>query len=359
MSEPIKPRESVSRLSAFAPGETAKSDFTRLHLFENPYPPPLEVIEELLNLQESRLRLYPDPVSFELRTAISASFRLKSRQVFVTCGSNQVLRLLAHAFVDPGQKIGCLWPTYLFYEHIAAMCGAELVKLNWLDRSQEEALDDAPDDLKLLYVASPNPPHGLGVESKLLEQFALEHPQTLVVIDEAYCAFAGTSALRLVRNGLPNVVVTRSFSKSHSIAGVRIGFAMGQDEVLAPLFSLKEPFNVNVVSQVLGLAAWRASDWLAETVGKITMTRSRVRIQLQDRGFRVPQSQGNFLFVRGGHTDRLISGLREKAILVRASEIPELQDGFSVSIGTEEEMNRLLTGLDGLREHCPRREAAQ
>ncbi|MDX2175914.1 MAG: histidinol-phosphate transaminase [Candidatus Sumerlaeia bacterium] len=349
----------VARVPEWIPSERLQgADVVPLHRNENPYPPPAEVVVAVQKATARMVRLFPDPESSELREAIARTLAVREDQVLVGAGSTELQGLAAQAFLAPGDRAGFPWPTTPYFEHLALMQGAEPVRLPWLDSSPEEALLDAPPDLKVLFLCNPNTPLGESIETYAISDFAHSHPRTLVVIDEAYEAFRGANAMKLVEEGMPNVLIVRSFSKAHALAGLRLGYAIGHPEAIRALRRAKSPYNVDVVAQSAGLAAWRNPGWVAQTAQRIRDTRESVRLEVQMRGFDVPSSDGNFFFLRGTDTFRLYQGLRERGIIVRRYDEFEVRDGVRVSIGTDEQMNQFLAAIDSMLTSLPMRRSS-
>ncbi|MDK2972815.1 MAG: histidinol-phosphate aminotransferase [Candidatus Sumerlaeota bacterium] len=343
------PRKSVAGMKPYLPGEQpADPAIIKLNTNENPYPPAPGVTRALHALTEARLRKYPDPVCRRLREAVGGSLGLAAESIIVTNGSDEILKMAVEAYVGPGDSVGYLWPTYSLYPVFVEEAGAKEVRLPWKEGgpSQEEVLLDAPRDLRLLYITNPNPPIGLPVDLAVTRRVAKERPETLVVVDEAYIAYGGESAVALVREGLPNVLVTRTFSKSHSLAGMRVGLGLAVPELMDVLYRVKDSYNVNVAAQEAALASWTDAEHTREVVECVCRTRAWTRERLVALGFDVPESQGNFLFARRADAAELFQRLRGKKILVRYFDTPELRGGLRITIGTDEEMRALVGALE-------------
>lgn len=351
MSAAPKPRRAVAAMHAYVPGEQPKDPrLIKLNTNENPYPPSPKVREALLAITDDRLRKYPDPLAVALRESIARALGVTVAQTIASNGSDEVLKLFVEAFVEEGEKVAYLWPTYSLYPVFAAKHAAREVRLPWKpgERSQEEALEAMPRDVKLAFVTSPNPPIGLAVAPETIRRLASDRPGTLFVVDEAYIAYGGESAVGLVREGLANVAVTRTFSKSHSLAGMRVGFALAAPEVVEMLHRVRDSYNLSVAAQEVARAAWEDEEWTAEKVARIRATREETAGRLRELGFGVEPSAGNFLFARREGAEPLYGALRERHLLVRYFDTPELGDGIRITIGTESEMEALLEALETL-----------
>ncbi len=346
-----KPRPEVAAMHAYVPGEQPKdARLIKLNTNENNYLPSPRVLEAIASVGERSVARYPDPVCGALRESIAGTLGVDAAQVVMGNGSDEVLKMAAEAYVAPGGRVGYLWPTYSLYPVFVQKAAAVEVRLPWsIDgRSQEEALDAAPTDLALAYLTTPNPPFGLPPDLEAIRRFAEKRPETLVVSDEAYIAYGGESALALVKEGLPNVMITRTFSKSHSLAGMRVGFGVGSPEIAGVLNKVKDSYNLNVTAQAAAQAAWEDAEYTERTVGRIVASREQAAERLRGLGFTIPASAGNFLFAMRPDAPDLFRKFRENSVLVRWFDTPELRGGLRISIGTEEEMRVFLQVAEGL-----------
>lgn len=363
-SVPPRPRPEVASLHAYVPGEQPRSaDVIKLNTNENPFPPSPAVSQALATMPPDALRKYPDPISSGLQGAVAESLGVGPENVLVTNGSDEILRLAAEAFVGPGDAVACLWPTYSLYTVFIAKQGGREVRLPWrgdravsgLAEAQAAQLDRIPADTRLVYLTTPNPPFGIPIPLEAIRRVAEQHPEALVVSDEAYIAYGGESALPLVRDGYANVLVTRSFSKSHSLAGQRVGFGVADTALLDLLWRIKDSYNVSAAGQAAALASWRDEPWTRRAVGTIIHERDRLSNGLRELGWAVPESSGNFVFASAtgfaaGRSPETIARaavehLRRASIYVRYFDTPELSDGMRITVGTAEEVGALLAAL--------------
>ncbi|MBI5154691.1 histidinol-phosphate transaminase [Candidatus Poribacteria bacterium] len=343
-----RPRAAIAAMHGYTPGEQPKvPGLIKLNTNENPYPPSPQVLEVLCTLRPDAARKYPPPDCDALRAAIAGDLEVEPAQVLVTNGSDEILRMAVEAYVEPRERVGYLWPTYSLYPVFVAKLGALEVRLEWspAGHSQEAALEAAPNDLKVLFVTNPNPPVGLAVGMGAIAGIARRLNGTLVVVDEAYIAYGGETAMALVRAGMPNLLVTRTFSKSHSLAGMRVGFGVGSREVIELLHRIKDSYNVSAANQGAALAAWSDRDYTANVVRRIRETRNRLTGELRRFGFGVEESAGNFVFARRSDAPEVFRHLRSRNILVRYFDTPELRDGLRITVGTEVEVDALLATL--------------
>lgn len=345
-----EPRPSVAAMTPYIPGEQpADPGIVKLNTNENPYPPSPRVIEAIHSLGEAALRKYPDPLCRRLREAVAARLGIEPEGVLATNGSDEILKMAVEAFVRPGDAVGYLWPTYSLYPVFVEEAGGREVRLDWSESgpTQEQALEGAPTDLRVLFVANPNPPIGRTVGLDDLRRLATRLPATLLVVDEAYVAFGGESAVALVREGFANVLVTRTFSKSHGLAGMRVGLGLGVPELMRVLFRVKDSYNVGVAAQAAALAAWQDEEYTADVVRRVRATREWTAERLRALGFSVTPSHGNFLFARRADAREVFAALRARRVLVRYFDTPRLSDGLRITIGTNADMKCLVDALQG------------
>jgi histidinol-phosphate aminotransferase len=328
----------------YVPGEQpTEAGWVKLNTNENPYPPAPEVADVMRSFAPDRARLYPPPDCAPLRRAVGETLDWPPDGVLVTNGSDEGLRLLGHAYLNPGDKVGMVWPTYSFYPLIGKMFGAAIAMFE-VGRSGEwpDRLD--LNGAKIFYLANPNPPYGTFYEPERVAGLAASHPEVLFVIDEAYAEFAGNDCLPLLRR-FENVILVRTFSKSHALAGLRVGFVLARPEQLMPLLVVCDSYNVNAMSQLAGLAAWRARDYYRGRSAKVIEVREAGARRLRELGFDVLPSGANFVFARHGEAPRLFRQLKNRKILVRYFDTPQTRDGLRITIGTPEEMDILLAAL--------------
>jgi histidinol-phosphate aminotransferase len=349
MNVPVNPW--VSDLHAYVPGEQPREPgFVKLNTNESPYSPAPEVLQAVLETaQGASYNKYPDPLSSALREAFAADLGFETSNVFVGNGSDEVLRLLCHAFLSAarGDQIGMLNPTYVLYDTLATMfgCESQIFDLQPPDYSfPDSALVSR---VRIFFLPSPNPPLGTHYPSETIRALASADPARLVVIDEAYIDFAHGSAIELVKE-YENLVITRTFSKSYSLAGLRVGFAVANEEIIRQLDKIRDSYNLNRVSQAAALAAWRARAYHGEMCERIRQDRDYLTRELRQRGFEVPDSQGNFVFARKSGAAAFYQALKERKVLVRYFNTPALQDGVRITIGTREELEILLREIDSL-----------
>jgi histidinol-phosphate aminotransferase len=334
-------------LEPYVPGEQpTEPGWVKLNTNENPYPPAPEVAEVMRAFAPDRARLYPPPDCAALRRAIGETFDWPPDGVLVTNGSDEALRLIAHSYLNAGDTAGMLWPTYSYYPLVGGLFGAASATFEVGRRGEWPAAVNL-DGVKVFFLANPNPPYGTFYESERIGEMVAAHRDILFAIDEAYTEFAGGDCLSLLRR-CENVFISRTFSKSHALAGLRVGFVLARPEQLQPLLVACDSYNVNAMSQLAALAAWRARDYYRARIASVIETREATAKQLAGLGLEVLPSGGNFLFARHPDAPRLFRQLKERRILVRYFDTPPTRDGFRITIGTPDQMDALAAALSML-----------
>ena len=340
----------VRRVTPYTPGEQPKdTKIIKLNTNENPYPPAPGVDKVLKELDTDRLRKYPDPTAHLLVSAIAKYHGLKETQVFAGIGSDDVLAMLFLTFFGSDKPV--LFPniTYSFYD-----VWAEVFRIPYVCRPLDENFKIRPEDYYEdnggVIFANPNAPTGEYLPLEIVEDIVSHNRDQVVVVDEAYIDFGGESALPLI-DRYENLLVVRTFSKSHALADLRIGYVMGNEKLIRYLNDVKYSFNsytLNTPVILAGKAALEDEAYFQMRTRQIIATRERVKPEFRRLGFEFGDSMSNFLFVRHPKMagTELFARLRADGILVRRFNKPELiSDYLRISIGTEEEMDRLLECL--------------
>ncbi|MGJ7041756.1 histidinol-phosphate aminotransferase [Shinella sp. BE166] len=340
----------VATLKPYVAGEQPRiQNLTKLNTNENPYGPSPKAIAAMQAAVADSLKLYPDPSALTLRQSIARFYEVDADQVFVGNGSDEVL---AHAFVALlKHEKPLLYPdiTYSFYPTYCRLFGIEAVEIPLKDDFTIELADyDRP--CGAIVLPNPNAPTGIGLPLAAIEKLVAEHPDQPVVVDEAYIDFGGESVIPLTRK-YDNLLVVHTLSKSRSLAGLRVGYAIGQRPLIDALERVKDSFNSYPLDRIAQAGAAAAIDdraWFDETRGKVIETRERVSGALRQRGFEVLPSQANFVFARHpAHSgEALAKGLRERAVLVRHFAKPRISDFLRITIGTPEECDRLIAAVE-------------
>jgi histidinol-phosphate aminotransferase len=334
-------RANIRAMAGYTPGEQPRDgEYLKLNTNENPYPPSPSVFESLERaLTGDRLRKYPDPLGQEFRAVAGRVLGIDPAGILIGNGSDDVLTILTRALVPEGGVVVAPTPSYLLYRTLAEIQGARLMLVSF-DANWQLDVGRAP-PAAVTFIPNPNSPSGTMVHRETLESW----PGPLV-IDEAYVDFANWNALDLIRRRA-DVIVTRSFSKSYSLAGIRFGFAAGSPDFVSHLYKVKDSYNCDALSLAAATAAIEDQGYMHETRRKIIATRQRLTAALRELGFAVCDSQANFVWAR--RTDRALKPiyeeLKRRKILVRYMHYAGYGDGLRISVGTDTEIDRLLTEL--------------
>lgn len=325
--------------------------FIKLNTNENPYPPSPKVIEAIRREAGEALRLYPDPNCTSLREAIGEILGVRPGQIYVGNGSDEVLALAFRAYFDEDRPIRFPDISYSFYPVFCDFYGLSYETVP-LEKDWSIPVRPFLEKSGGVVLADPNAPTSKAMSFGDLERVILSDPGRVVIVDEAYVDFGGRTALELVGR-CPNLLVVRTFSKSGALAGLRVGYAIGQEELVEGLYRVKDSFNsypVDRLAQAGAEAAIRDVEYYREITDKIMRTRERAARELEKLGFLVCPSKTNFLFVShpAVPAKRLLDGLRERGILVRWWGKPRIESYLRITVGTDEEMDALVKALGEL-----------
>lgn len=345
----------IKDLTPYTPGEQPKNrTFIKLNTNENPYPPSPKAVEAIRSAAGENLRLYPDPESGALVHALAQAYGLEEDQVFVGNGSDEVLAFAFQAFFDPESTIVFPDITYSFYPVYANMFGIRwrTVPLNEDYTVPVERFFGGNDGV---VIANPNAPTGMELAQDGLRAILEQNPDVAVIVDEAYVDFGGTSALPLVRE-YPNLLVVQTTSKSRALAGLRVGFAFGNPNLIAALNCVKNSINSYTLDRlaIAGAAAAVAdSAYFDAQCQKVIKTRTWISDRLERLGFTVLPSRTNFIFVShpAVSAKELFAGLRERGILVRYFALPRIDNFLRITIGTDADMEALAAAMEELTDH--------
>ena len=344
----------IKKLAGYVPGEQPRSkNVVKLNTNENPYPPSPKCTAVLSSFDLDDLRRYPDPNFTTLAKAIADENGTTSDRVFVGNGSDEILALAARVFVEDDESIGSLDPSYTLYKTLAAIRDVKWVGVG-------RAADDArrasaalaecrKSNISLFLWTNPNAPTGELTEPKTIAAFAKKF-KGVVIVDEAYADFARGNCMSLAtapRNR--NVIVMRTFSKSYSLAGLRVGYCIGPKDLIDALYKVKPSYNVDAVAQAVALVALKDGAYHRKTVAKVIKTRKAFEKALVKRGWDVIKSESNFVFAKpptGAAAKDVFSYLKDKDIYVRYFPGPLTGDRLRITIGTDSQMKTLLEALD-------------
>jgi histidinol-phosphate aminotransferase len=333
------------------PGEQPKQDgIVKLNTNENPYPPSPRVLAAIASATD-RLRLYPDPRAYALRETIAARCGVAPEEVFVGNGSDEVLAHTFQALLKHDAPL--LFPdiTYSFYPVYSGLYGIRYEEVP-LDAAMRVQIADYRRPCSAILLPNPNAPTGIALSCEAIGQLVAEHPDQLVVIDEAYVDFGAESAVPLVARH-DNLLVVQTLSKSRALAGLRVGFAVGQRPLIEALERVKDSFNsypLGCLAIAGAVEAIKDDAWFAETRQRIMANRQSLTAALSGLGFEVLPSVANFVFARHrGHRGAdLAARLRERGVLVRHFRKSRIEDFLRITVGTEEQCSRLIAVLRGL-----------
>lgn len=343
--------DNVRKAVPYVAGEQPqKPGMIKLNTNECPYPPAPGVERLLRQMDYEAFRLYPDPDTKVLAEALAEYYHVKIEQVFVGVGSDDVLSMAFMTFFGSGKPI--LFPdvTYSFYDVWANLHGIPYrtcpLDQDWHIRPEDYSRQNGG-----VIFPNPNAPTGLVESLETVEEILQANRDVVVIVDEAYVDFGGMSALPLVEK-YDNLLVVQTFSKSRAMAGLRIGFCIGSEKLIRYLNDVKFSFNsytMNLPAQILGAEAVRDEAYFRETVGKIVATRERVKAALRELGFSFPDSKANFIFAshEAVPARQIFQALREADIYVRYWNKPRISESLRITIGTDQQMDRLLEFLKG------------
>ncbi len=348
--------ERLKRLKAYVPGEQPQDrSYIKVNTNESPYPPTPLIRQTLLSFDPERLRLYPDPKAVGLRRKLAETYGVREGQVFVSNGSDEALSFCFYAFFDPGRG-KLLFPefTYSFYPVYCDFYGIGYEKVGLAPDFRVDPERFLGRESCGIIFANPNAPTGIALPAKEIGSLLARYPQDrVVIVDEAYVDFGAESAIPLLKEH-PNLLVVRTFSKSMSLAGLRLGFAIANEPLIEGLFTVKDSFNSYPLDQLalyLGEVALSDEAHYRSMREKIVKTRDRFCLRLRELGWTVLPSKTNFVFARkeGVAGKRVYEFLKSRGILVRHFAIPGIQDFVRITIGLDEDMDRLLQEVSSMK----------
>ena len=339
----------VRKVVPYVPGEQPKAEkLIKLNTNECPYPPSPKVMEALQKLSANEMRLYPDPAVSELRQALADYYKVKVEQVFVGVGSDDVIANAFMTFFNSDKPI--LFPdiTYSFYDVWAELFGIPYERIALTEDFRINPADYKKENSGIIF-PNPNAPTGVLEDLSMVEEVLEANRDVVVMVDEAYIDFGGKSALPLLEK-YDNLLVVQTFSKSRAMAGMRIGFAIGNETMIQYLNDVKFSFNsytMNQTSIAMGVACVEDDMYFKDIVGKVIATRERVKKELKELGFSFPDSMSNFIFATHESVPaaELFEACKRENIFVRYFKKPRIDNYLRISIGTDEEMDELLSVL--------------
>lgn len=339
----------IRKVIPYVPGEQPKeNDIIKLNTNENPYPPSPKAVEALKSFDCSRMRLYPDPNSDILVNSLAKRYKVKPSQVFVGVGSDDVISMAFLTFFNSDKPI--LFPdiTYSFYDVWADVYKIPYKTMPLDDNFRINKTDYFQENGGIIF-PNPNAPTGIYESNEMIEEIVKANKNSIVIIDEAYIDFGGESCIGLTEKH-DNLLVVQTFSKSRSMAGMRIGYAIGNEKLIKYMNDVKFSINsytMNHVTQVCGAAAVEDEEYFIETIKKITDVRENTKKELKKLGFTFTDSKSNFLFAAHDKVkaETIFNELKSRKIYVRYWNKPRINNYLRISIGTAEEMEKLISAL--------------
>ncbi len=346
--EPLESvRKDILAMKGYVSGEQpAAGKFIKLNTNENPFPPSDKVVDAIHDCAAQNLNVYPDALSTSFRIAAANHFAVDPENIICGNGSDDILTILTRTFVGSEGKIRIPYPSYVLYRTLASIQGARTEEVHFnSDWSLPDAFGKAENDLRLVFLPNPNSPSGTVVPPKALIQIA-SSIQCPLVIDEAYADFASFNSIDLIRES-PNIIVTRTLSKSYGLAGLRFGFAIAIETVIEQMQKVKDSYNCDSLSIAGATAAINDQAWLQKNTQKILELRQVLTGELIRLGFEIVPSEANFVWCKHAtHSSKsLYEKLKQNHILLRFMDYPNWGDGLRISVGTANQISALMTIL--------------
>ena len=355
-------KEEFKNFQSYTPGEQPKDmEYIKLNTNESPFPPGDKVLKAIKSEDLEKLRLYPSPEQNALKSAIGKKYGLECKNVFVSNGSDDIINFAFMAF--SGGDIPVVYPdiSYGFYSVLSGLHGIKALEIPLMDDFSINAEDYIFDSKqRLIVIANPNAPTGLSLSLEDIEKIVKSNNESVVLIDEAYVEFGGETAIPLVSK-YDNLIVSRTYSKSASLAGARLGYAVGSQELIEDLEMIKystNPYNINRMTELVGLAVLDEEEYYKSNCAKIQETRKWVMDEFIRLGFGPLESKTNFIFLGTGKWAKkdslwenlsgkeLYERLKEKGILVRWFNKDRIRDFVRITIGSDDDMKKLISVLE-------------
>ena len=358
----VQGRPNVKNLEFYVPGkpieevqrELGLSHVIKMASNENPWgPSPLAIAASQKALES--LFLYPDANAFCLKSVLAQELDVETEQIITGNGSDQILQMVAQAFVDPGDEVIMATPSFPRYKTVTQLMGGIPIEVELVDYRHDlvEMAKRINSKTKVIFVCNPNNPTGTIVEQAKLDEFMAVVPEdVLVVFDEAYLEYVAdrnfASGQKYLQSGR-QVLVLRTFSKAFGLAGLRVGYGIGTKEIVDLLNRVRETFNVNLVGIAAATAAWQDKAYLAEIVAKNAQGREQLRVGLEALGCTVISSDTNFVLVEIGKPSKdIFKALMHQGVIVRSGHLFGYASALRVSVGTPDQNEEFLTALEGL-----------
>ena len=341
--------EKYCRLEAYTPGEQPQDKkYIKLNTNESPYPPSQGVLDAVNTDAVSLLNLYPDPECKNLRRTIAEQYTVEEKNVFVGNGSDDILNFAFMAFCGKDSPAAFPDISYGFYKVYAELHAIPFTEIP-LNGKLEVCVRDYIGINKNIFIANPNAPTGLTLSLDDISRICESNKNNIVVIDEAYVDFGAESSVNLTKK-FDNLITVMTYSKSRSMAGARLGFAIANEEIIKDLEKIKystNPYSINRLTNLAGIAALKDNLYYVENCKKIIEAREYTKVELQKLGFELTDSKSNFIFTKNSNIDgeMLYKKLKEKGILVRHFSKDRIKDYVRITVGTKEQMDALLATI--------------
>lgn len=343
-------RPEVSRMAGYTPGEQPQGGkFIKLNTNENPYPPSDKVVQAIEQTARQGLVRYPDPMATAFRLQASSVLGVPPDWILAGNGSDDILTIITRALVGPGELLRLPTPSYILYRTLAELQGARYEEVSFRsDWNLPEEFGATAPSLRLVVLPNPNSPSGTVIGRDAILRLANQLPCPLLV-DEAYADFAETNCVDLVKQ-CERIIVSRTFSKSYALAGLRFGYLVAQPGLVEQFVKVKDSYNCDALSIAGATAAMADQEWLRANCAKVLATRARLTAGMRELGFRVPDSQANFVWCQ--HPTRpvrpLYEALKAEKILVRYMNYGAHGEGLRISVGTDDQIDVCLASLGRL-----------
>ena len=340
----------LKTLVPYTPGEQPQGGaFVKLNTNESPFPPSEGVLNAISRAEAEKLNLYSDPTLKPIVSALAKRFGVDNKNIYAGNGSDEVLAIAMYAFGEKGFRFPDI--TYGFYSVIADFFRIDCVRPALKDDFTLDLSDYMENDRPVI-IANPNAPTGIFLPLSEMEKILISNPDQVVIVDEAYVEFGGESASKLLPE-YENLLVVGTFSKAWNLAGARLGYAVGNEELIADLNRLRSsfhPYNINRLSLLAGQKAVEEEAYYAECRKKIILTRTRVQEELKKLGFTMTDSKANFIFARPpkGDAERIYKALYDKKVLVRYFPSGRTKEYLRISVGNDEQMDKFLDAVKSI-----------
>ena len=344
--------EKLRNAQEYVPGEQPENleEYIKLNTNENPFAPSASVLEKIRKACNENLRRYPDPYATEIRELFATQNKINANNVFVANGSDEIFTLIFRGFIEPGGVAAFAYPSYSLYDTLAQINGIHYEKVNLRNDFTYDMKLFLKKKYNLVIIANPNNPTGTWCDISEIDEF-LKKFKGLLVIDEAYVDFYNNSALELIKK-YDNIIITRSFSKSYSLAGLRVGLAIAQSNLIQGFYRIKDSYNVDMLAIAGAKAALEDQKNFKYNTRMTINNKEYLEERLGDLGFKIVPSQANFIFTKHDNvaSEQLYLKLKEKKVLVRYFPGPIRSEYIRISVGTMMELKVLIKELTAILE---------